>query len=112
MNRPATFLWLGITAALAFGVFIASYEVRHLGEERAALTRTITANQQAIHVLEAEWSYLNRPERLQMLVTRHLDLHPIEGSQLISLDALPRREGGDAPAPADAFDLPILTVSQ
>jgi len=112
MNRPATLLWLGITVALAFGVFVVSYEVRNMEEERDVLTRSITANQQAIHVLEAEWSYLNRPERLQMLAARHLDLRPIEGSQLISLDALARREGGDKPVPADASDLPVLTISQ
>lgn len=112
MNRPATLLWLGITVALTFGVFIVSYEVRHMEEERDVLTRSITENQQATHVLEAEWSYLNRPERLQTLAARHLDLHPIGGSQLISLDALPRREDSDAPVPTDVSDLPVLTVSQ
>jgi cell division protein FtsL len=112
MNRPAILLWLGITVALAFGVFIVAYEVRHMEEERDALTRTITVNQKAIHVLAAEWSYLNRPDRLKKLAARHLDLHPIEGSQLISLGALPRREGSDAPVPAATTDLPVLMVSQ
>ncbi len=111
MNRPATFLWLGVTAAVAFGVFMVSYEARHLGDERDALSREISANQQAIHVLEAEWSYLNRPERLQTLAARYLDLEPIAGSQLVGLDTLPRRAPDEAPAQADET-LPVLKESQ
>ena len=45
----------------------------------------------AIAVLQAEWQYLNRPDRLQEAVDKHLDLQPLKIQQLARLADLPNR---------------------
>lgn len=97
--RAGNFVWLGITAAVAFAVFMIAYEVRHLEERYDSLEREIAEHQEAIHVLRAEWSYLNRPERLEALAEQHLGLKPVAGRQMITIDAVPARDA--APAPGD-----------
>lgn len=97
--RAGGFIWLGITGAAAFAVFMIAYEVRHLEEEYGSLTREIATHREAIHVLEAEWSYLNRPERLEVLASEHLGLKPVAGRQMMTIDAVPARAG--SPAPGD-----------
>lgn len=104
MIRAATLVWLGVTGAVAFGVFMVAYEVRHLKDELGGLNREIGATEEAIHVLNAEWSYLNRPERLAMLAARHLELEPVAGSQMVTLDSIPAREdAAHDGAPNDEF---------
>ena len=60
-----------------------------LVEERAE-RRQIAVETDAIHVLGAEWSYLNRPDRLQVLAERYLDLTPIQPAQISTLQTLPK----------------------
>ena len=42
-------------------------------------------------VLRAEWSYLNRPDRLSELASRHLALGPVAPVQVGDIAALPAR---------------------
>lgn len=81
-------LWIGIAGATAVALFELKYEVQRLEEELAALDRDLLTSQETIHVLRAEWSYLNRPDRLKDLAARHLDLEPLTGEQIATLDAL------------------------
>ena len=50
----------------------------------------------AIAVLKAEWQLLNRPDRLQAIADKHLDLQPLHVHQLARMSDLPNR-----PPPAD-----------
>ena len=45
----------------------------------------------AIAVLQAEWQYLDRPDRLQAAADKHLDLQPMKIQQLARLSDLPNR---------------------
>ena len=94
-----------MATCLGVALFLIKYEVQTREEQLAALQREILANQEALHVLEAEWSYLNRPDRLESLVRRHLDLVPMDTRRVGQLDRLPMR----LPMPeagADAADKP------
>lgn len=100
--RRVTVLWFLIAACLGVALFMVKYEVQDREEKLASLHRQILANQEAVHVLEAEWSYLNRPSNLEAMVRRHLDLVPLDTTRLGRIERLPMRlpapdgETGDA----------------
>ncbi|MEW5704707.1 MAG: hypothetical protein AB1781_09010 [Pseudomonadota bacterium] len=89
MKRGLTFLWLPIAASVCFGLFLAKYEVQTLEAELASLNRIILARQEEIHVLQAEWAYLSRPERIQSLSERLLDLRPVAVEHIGTAQELP-----------------------
>jgi hypothetical protein len=89
--RRSTVIWFLIATCVGVALFLLKYEVQNKEDQLATLHRGILADQEAIHVLEAEWSYLNRPDRLEALVRRHLDLVPLEERRLGALEALPMR---------------------
>ena len=90
MMRPSALVWIGMIAVLAVALFLVSYRVQRLDKELAALDRQALAHQEAIHVLHAEWSYLNRPDRLADLSKRHLALEPVSVRHMITADGLGR----------------------
>ena len=51
-------------------------------------------NLEAVHVLKAEWSYLNQPARLEDLGRRLLNLEPVKATQTISIEDIPFRPVG------------------
>ncbi|MBI3706128.1 MAG: hypothetical protein HY246_00290 [Proteobacteria bacterium] len=82
MIRLSTVLWLGLAGVVGLGLYHLKHEVRALESELARLNRAILIEQQAAHVLRAEWSYINQPQRLESLASRYLDLQPIKPVQL------------------------------
>jgi cell division protein FtsL len=99
VRRPILLL-IGTIAIVGFGLFWLTYQVQDLEDELARLNRAILAGQEAIHVLEAEWSYLNRPARLEALNDRHLGLGPLSEAHIGDIAGLPRGNAGDS-APAE-----------
>ena len=55
------------------------------------LTLTIAATKRDIAVLEAEWAYLSRPERIMSLSSTLLNMEPISHDRILPLDAIPMR---------------------
>jgi hypothetical protein len=111
MIRPTTLLWVGLAGAVGFGLFQLKHEVQELEDEMFRLNRAVIAEQQAIHVLKAEWSYINQPERLQALAARHLDLRPMKPEQFGELAELPVR-GAEPVMPAIAPAKPPQSVKK
>ena len=95
MIGRTTLLWLALAAAVVFGLFHVKYEVAALEEELNRLNIATLREQNQIHVLEAEWSYLNRPSRLEELAERYLTLKPLGPHQLTTVSALPIRPARD-----------------
>lgn len=108
MMRRAALIWLVLGGAAGFALFELKYEVQTLEDELAHLNRAIRSDQEEIHVLKAEWSYLNRTERLADLSRRHLDLQPITTTQMLTIEDLPMR-GGDTQGERPVLDLKIKT---
>jgi hypothetical protein len=104
MIRRSLILWVALAALVSVALFVVKYEVRSLEQEFARLNREIQRNRDAIHVLRAEWSYLNRPDHLTEMAVRHLDLQPLLAGQMGELKNLPARkpEPGGETASADA----------
>lgn len=79
------------------GLYFVKHEVKEQEVRLAELNRAIQTNQETIHVLKAEWSYLNDPARLKQLSEKYLDMKVIEPTQVTTLQAL-----GPVNAPASA----------
>ncbi len=113
MMRRTTMLFVSLAAALSLALFSLKYQVQDLEDEFVGLNRSILAERRAMHVLEAEWSYLNDPARLGALAARHLGLRPVESEQLGTLATLSVLSSGREAAPrtnvADRNTLPLLT---
>jgi cell division protein FtsL len=89
MKRFVILCWLVAGSVTALILFQIKQEVRVLEEEIAGAQSAILENQEAVHVLEAEWSYLNSPARIATLAERHLGLAPIPGERVVGFDDLP-----------------------
>src|SRR6185503_8885044 len=74
--------------ALAYVIYEGKYEARALDEDIGGLRKDIETERDAVAVLRAEWSLLNRPERIERLAEKHLKLKPAKPVQLVTLDAL------------------------
>ena len=92
MIRPATLFWAAAVIGVGYVMFQVKYEVMHQEAQLARVNRQIVEGQEAIRVLNAEWSFLTRPSRLNELSKRYLHLVPIEPAQLGSIAAIPLRD--------------------
>jgi cell division protein FtsL len=84
-------LLAAIAGVLGVGLFFVKHEVRDQEARLAELNRDILRNQEEIHVLKAEWSYLNDPARLRQLSEKFLSMRVMSPSQITSLSPA-RRE--------------------
>jgi hypothetical protein len=91
MIGRGTLLWLALAIVAGAGLFHVSYRVQSLEEELTQVSRDILREQETIHLLRAEWSYLNEPTRLAELTRRHLALAPLSADQMVRIEDLPLR---------------------
>jgi hypothetical protein len=99
MIKRATLVWLLLAACAGTGLFIVKYEVQGLEDQLAAINHDVLDDLDAIHVLKAEWAYLNQPARLEDLGDRLLDMEPMTAAQVTTIDQIPLRDAPDAPKP-------------
>lgn len=98
--RRSTILCGFIAIGIGAGLFQLKYEVMRLEQVYRQVFSSIRSAEESIHVLKAEWAHLNDPKRLQRLAQKHLEIEPIAGAQLTSLD---RVAGGE-----DSYDREAL----
>ncbi|HEY8191195.1 MAG TPA: hypothetical protein VIG74_02130 [Alphaproteobacteria bacterium] len=83
---------LAITAAIVSGtaLFRVSQQVQTAENEKSRLESAVSSEREAIRVLNAEWDYLNRPDRLEDLAVEHLNMQPPQPRQMQNApDTLP-----------------------
>ena len=88
MNMNVVFL--AATVTVAFLNYHVKYDAQHKAQTLAKIERQITQEDEQIKILEAEWSHLNEPARLQALAERNLTLEPISAAQVVQLGDLER----------------------
>ncbi|KZB70697.1 MULTISPECIES: DUF3962 domain-containing protein [Thalassospira] len=89
MTRAVTIIGLIMTILIGTGTYWVSHQVERLEKRYAEIQSDILAEQESIHVLQAEWSYLNNPERIERLSQQYLSLAQIEVLQMASINDLP-----------------------
>jgi cell division protein FtsL len=75
--------------AVLFLTFQLSYKVQQTDDNITRLRHQLRQEQQALHVLGAEWAYINRPERLKALAEQYTGMQPATQSSLIAISAIP-----------------------
>ncbi len=110
MRPVLTSAALLLLGGLSVGLYLLENQTQKLERHLAQLDRQVIDEQKTVQVLKAEWSYLNRPDRLQDLAMRHIDrlgLQPIAPAQTGALAELPRRHQ-DGEAKTGGLPLPAF----
>jgi cell division protein FtsL len=82
--KLSTWIFLFFCLCLGVALFQVKYTVSDLENMHKSLKREILARTEELHILNAEWAYLNNPVRLQKLANKYLKLHPITSERVIS----------------------------
>ena len=84
-----------LTAIVLASLGTTLYQVKTGIDERQAELRRLKAEiattQRDIAVLEAEWAFLSRPDRVMNLSASLLDMEPISRDRILPLEAIPVR---------------------
>ena len=93
-----------LTAIVLASLGTTLYQVKTDIDERQAelrrLQEEIATTQRDIAVLEAEWAFLSRPDRVMNLSASLLDMEPISQDRILPLEAIPMR----LPADTESLD--------
>lgn len=92
-------VWILMVAGVGGFVYQLKYEVARQEKTLNRVNKTIIDDQEVIHVLKAEWSYLNQPAQLDAAARQHLGLEPIRGIQFATVDKLPTKQQAAEPLP-------------
>lgn len=82
---------IGALVSSAVYAYSIKYETTLEAEHLQKLKAKAQRERDAIAVLKAEWQFLNRPDRVQMLAERHLDLQPFSVTQVVRMSDIPNR---------------------
>lgn len=104
MIRLVTVMWLFLGLGGGVALYLLKHEVQAMEANLAETRRQTYADHQAIHVLKAEWTYLNEPSRLKGLAERHLAMEPMSAIQVAMIADLPRREAAGPYVPLPSTD--------
>ena len=93
-----------LSALILVGLGTTLYQVKTSIDERQNLLRglelSIVKTKRDIAVLEAEWAYLSRPDRVMALSSDLLQMTPIGQDRILPLNAIPMRIDPDIAADA------------
>lgn len=84
MRSLSYVLALCLVVAFAFGSYVIKYDTSDRLAEIEALRDQISREHERIAILNAEWAWLNNPDRLARLAARNavdLGLQPVDGAQ-------------------------------
>lgn len=89
MNKFSTIIWMVVIVVAVFMLYKVKYEVQALKTQVAETSRELENEREALHVVAAEWAYLNRPERLRVLATKYLSSTGVTVDQIADVEMIP-----------------------
>ena len=89
MVRILNILAIAALIGSAIYAYTIKYETIFHAETIVKLQHEIKLEQDQIGTLRAEWGHLTRPERIQALADRFLDLQPVALNQIVRAEVLP-----------------------
>lgn len=92
MIRPAMFICVLAISVLAFAVYQVEYRVQEMRGQLKEINKQIASDKKAIHVLSAEWSYLNQPERLKSMADKFLKMDYVSASKIVEIEQIPMQQ--------------------
>ena len=103
-----------VIVALTLGFVLYSLEHRiGAGEHKIArLKHEVAEERESIRLLQAEWSHLSRPSRIERLAREHAGMEPLSPGQVMSRAELGRLPDRPAPNPAESPDDPLADLLQ
>lgn len=81
--RISNLLLLCVAAGFGTLLFWTSQSVQQAEDRLADIDRNVRQEQESIRVLDTEWDYLNRPQRLEELANEYLKVKPPESGNFI-----------------------------
>ena len=116
MLRVLNILLAVAVVATAVWLYELKYGVRARVADNNQLKRDIARAQQDITLLKAEWSHMVRPERVQKLAGRHLELERVGPTQIIAENdiaaTIPERAVVESPHEGDDPIAGLLRLDQ
>jgi cell division protein FtsL len=92
--RYSNILWFSLCLLAAALLYSVKYQVQAMDSEVASIRQQINEERASLQVLEAEWAFLSRPDRIRQLADKHLDMVPVGGGKLVDMADL-RTLGGN-----------------
>jgi cell division protein FtsL len=86
MRHPINLFCAMLLALTIVGLFAVKHNVQNLKKDLLEINREMASNQSSIHVLNAEWAYLNEPARIKRLADKYLDMNYSVVAQLKNKD--------------------------
>ena len=81
LSTVATFF---LATVLGASLFWVSQQVQLLERDQRVYSSQIASEEEGMRVLNAEWDYLNRPDRIEALATKYLDqMQPVIPDNLL-----------------------------
>lgn len=82
--RLSTVMAFSFATLLGSGLFWVSQQVQTLEREQRMYQSQISSENEGMRVLNAEWDYLNRPDRIEALAAKYLDqMQPVVPDNLL-----------------------------
>ncbi len=81
-------IWIAVIVGSAFILYRVKYEVQSLKAQVIEVNKDIAQEKETLRVVSAEWSYLNRPERLKILADKYLNGQEITVGKVAEVEAI------------------------
>lgn len=92
MRRLMHLLAILALVGSALYAYRTKYDTLYLAEQMRKMRNQIAAEKDGIAVLKAEWQYLNKPDRVQILADKFTDLQPFTIRQVVRWSDIPARQ--------------------